>query len=254
MPEGDTIRGLALRLQPALTGRLITACDAQALDPTGLVGRRVEAVRSHGKHLMIDLDGALTLLVHLGMSGRVRVLRAPQREPRTTPQLLVEVEGARVLFSRVPVLRLVPRQAAARAVATLGPDLAGEAFDLDEAARRLRASTRATIAEALLDQGAMAGVGNELKSEILFLERQAPRSAVRDVDDARLRAIVSRARALVLSNVGRARVTRNALRGPRVWVYGRAGRPCLRCGGVIARITQGRDLPRSTYFCPSCQA
>ncbi len=253
MPEGDTIAGLALRLAPALSGRVIRACEAQALDPAGLIGRRVEAVRSHGKHLMVDVDGGLTLLVHLGMLGRVRVLRAPLRERRTTPQLLLEVDGARVLFSRVPVLRLVARQAAARVVGALGPDLAGEAFDLDEATRRLRASARPTIAEALLDQGAMAGVGNELKSEILFLERQSPRARVADVDDARLRAIVSRARALVVANVGRARVTRNALRGPRVWVYGRAGRACLRCGGVIEKITQGRDVPRSTFFCATCQ-
>lgn len=252
MPEGDTIRGLAERLDAALSGRRIVRCRAQALAPASFVGRAVTRARSHGKQLMIDLEGDLTLLAHLKMTGRVFVRRGPAKEGGPEPQLSLDVGTAHATFSRVPLLRLVSRAAAARTVAALGEDLAG-APDVDAVLARLRERPRAEIAVALLDQRALAGVGNEIKSEALFLEGLSPFVRVEAIDDARLRALVLRAARIVKENVGRRRATRASLAGPRVWVYGRAGRPCLRCGEIVRRALQGPHPGRSTYHCPRCQ-
>ncbi len=132
-----------------------------------------------------------------------------------------------------------------------------------------------TAAEALLDQRALAGIGNVYKSEVLFIERVDPFAIVGGLDDQALGRLVDRARALLLANRESAtRVTTGTAgggrptgavvrpvaghdstgptRGGRLWVYGRAGRPCRRCGTIIRALRHG-DLPRTTYWCPTCQ-
>src|SRR5690606_39240982 len=116
-----------------------------------------------------------------------------------------------------------------------------------------------SIAEALLDQRALAGIGNVYKSETLWIERVSPFMPVREVDDATLGRLVDTARRLMLANVapggGPERTTTTgdrAAAGP-LNVYGRAGRPCGRCGTPIASTRQGTDLPRRTFWCPRCQ-
>ncbi|HEY8430108.1 MAG TPA: zinc finger domain-containing protein, partial [Sandaracinaceae bacterium] len=92
------------------------------------------------------------------------------------------------------------------------------------------------------------------KSEVLFLEGIHPCVRVSELDDDRLRSILRRARTLLRANLGPGpRTTRRALRGPRLWVYERGDRPCLRCGDAIVRFVQGPPPGRSTYFCASCQ-
>ena len=116
------------------------------------------------------------------------------------------------------------------------------------------------IAVALLDQREMAGVGNVYKNEILWIERVSPFTAVRDVDDATLDRLIATAHRLLNANVdarrGPERVTTGGDRGTpgALYVYGRQGRPCRRCGARIQVTRQGADLPRSTYWCPTCQA
>jgi endonuclease-8 len=272
VPEGDTIARLARRLARALVGKEVRRASLPAL-----VGRSVAAVDARGKNLLVRFDDGRVLHVHLRMVGRVRVAReAP--EPRLGRDarrgaLHLAVDGAVVTGWRIPVLRLLSasegrrallsRASAAPAVrtsdlASLGPDVAAAAFDEAEALRRLRALGPQPVADALVVQRAVAGIGNVYKSEVLFLERVDPRTRVRELDDARLLGLVRRARALLLANLrGRGpRRTRASLTGagPRLWVYGRAGERCLACGAAIARLSQGLPgAPRSTYHCPSCQ-
>jgi endonuclease-8 len=113
------------------------------------------------------------------------------------------------------------------------------------------------IGPALLDQRAMAGVGNVYKSEVLFLERLSPFAAVRNVPADVLRRLVERSRELLLANRATFRRTTTSgatlAAGSRLWVYGRNGRPCFRCRTRIEARLQGSDLPRRTFWCPACQ-
>ncbi len=134
-------------------------------------------------------------------------------------------------------------------------------FDAAEARRRLRDPSRADleIAVALLDQRALAGIGNVYKNEVLWIERVSPFTRVADVDDETLDRLIETARRLLVANAhatrGPERVTTTGDRGAPgpLFVYGRAGRPCRRCRTPIRSTRQGTDLPRTTYWCPSCQ-
>jgi endonuclease-8 len=120
-----------------------------------------------------------------------------------------------------------------------------------------------SVAEALLDQSAVAGIGNVVRSEVLHVAGVDPWLPVGDVPAAELQAILGTAADLLRANVGGgARVTTaSQARGPldrsmtrqRLWVYGRAGRPCRRCGTLI-RVGRIGALSRSIYWCPTCQA
>jgi endonuclease-8 len=148
----------------------------------------------------------------------------------------------------------------------LGPDILEPGFEPDGplvAISRLRASGSAgrPIAEAIVDQRCLAGIGNIYKSEALFVERVDPFVPVEALDDETLLAVIRSARRLMLANVpdrdaaGRTTRTPAAASRPaagRRWVYGRGGRPCRRCGALIATRRHG-ELPRVTYWCPRCQ-
>jgi endonuclease-8 len=115
------------------------------------------------------------------------------------------------------------------------------------------------IAAALLDQRALAGIGNVYKSEVLWLDRVSPFTPVAEVDDEALARLVATARRLLLANAtsgrGPERITTAGDRGAPgpLYVYGRTGRRCRRCRTPIASRRQGFDPPRSTYWCPACQ-
>jgi endonuclease-8 len=120
------------------------------------------------------------------------------------------------------------------------------------------------IGDALLDQRAVAGIGNVYKSEILFIEKVDPFAVVGTLDTATLDRVMAKGRELLQANarpdaaVGRTTTvdtkTGKRLAPSRLWVYDRAGRPCHRCGTLIQAGPQGSELPRTTYWCPSCQA
>ena len=275
MPEGDTIHRLAARLRAVLEGREILSLRAQRIPDAAaeeIVGRRIEAVVARGKNLLVVLTGSSrghpdrpdrgrVLHVHLRMNGRLFVERPRSAfwKPRPSsgvPSLRLVVPGAVVVGRDLPICRLLTSSQVARALAELGPDLLAGDFDEDRAVAGLRGGGSREIAVALLDQSALAGIGNVYKSEILFLEGVHPRTTVAALDDARLRALVRRARELLAQNAqgrGGPRTTRRSLAGSKVWVYGRAGRPCLRCGSAVESFLQGRGAGRSTYFCPTCQ-
>jgi endonuclease VIII len=262
VPEGDSIHRLAARLRPRLVGGTVRAFDAHDIARSiaeTVVGRAVLAVEALGKNLLVYFDDGRALHVHLRMVGRLGVERPRSAywRPRQAPhQLRLQVGSTVVVGDRIPVLRLLRRGAAQRApeLSRLGPDLLGAEVDIEACVTRLRALGRRPIGEALLEQRAVAGIGNIYKSETLFLEAVAPTALVSELDDATLRALVGRARALLAANLGDGpRITRSALQGSRFWVYGRSGKPCFRCRGPIERIARGAPPGRSTYACSRCQ-
>lgn len=269
MPEGDTLFRTAAGLRPHLVGREVRAARAQGPGPVPqvrrLIGRRIDAVEAQGKNLLIRFDGGLELRTHLRMHGSWHRYRPGERwrRPPGRARLVLEVDGAVAVCFDAPVVELFETRAEHLhgALSRLGPDLLAPDFDADEAHRRLRDPSRAglEIGVALLDQRALAGIGNVYKNEVLWIERVSPFVPVADLDDDTLRRLVATARRLMLENVdarrGPERVTTTGDRGApgALYVYGRTRRPCRRCGTAIEVARQGSDLPRTTWWCPTCQ-
>lgn len=230
-----------------------------------IVGREIAAVEALGKNLLIRFDNGLEIRTHLRMNGSWHRYRPGERwrRPSSRARLVIEVPGAVAVCFDAPVVELFETRAESvhPSLSRLGPDLLSPTFDPAEAARRLRAPERAglEIAVALVDQRAMAGVGNIWKNETLWAERVSPFSLVADVDDETLGRLIAMAHRLLNASAGTSRppervTTVGDRRTPvRHQVYGRGGRPCRRCGTPIAVARQGTDLPRTTYWCPSCQ-
>jgi endonuclease VIII len=260
MPEGDTVWLSARRMHAALAGRALTRCDLRVprLATVDLVGRQVVEVASRGKHMLIRIDGAVTLHTHFKMEGSWRLYRPRQRwnggPDHQIRAVLGNVDWTAVGY-RLATVELVDTGAEADAVGDLGPDLLGPDWDADEALRRLGTAPARTIGEALLDQHNLAGIGNLYKCEVLFLRGVHPWTPVAEVTD--LPALVELSRRLLDANKDRwdQITTGDQRRGRQHYVYGRGGEPCLRCGTTVARVQQGEDplVERVTYWCPTCQ-
>ncbi|HEY8819394.1 MAG TPA: DNA-formamidopyrimidine glycosylase family protein [Candidatus Limnocylindrales bacterium] len=270
MPEGDTLFRTAAGLRPYLVGRTVIAARTGgpgAVPQVGrVIGHEITAIEALGKNLLIRFDNGLELRTHLRMNGSWHRYRPGERwrRPAGRARLVLEVPGAVAVCFDAPVVELLEQRAETRhpSLGRLGPDLLGGEFDADEALRRLRDPARAgtAIAEALLDQRALAGIGNVYKSELLWIERVSPFAPVAELDDAVVRRLVASARRLLLANVaggrGPERVTTAGDRGAPgpLYVYRRTGRRCRRCRTAIVSAQQGKEIPRTTYWCPSCQA
>jgi endonuclease-8 len=259
MPEGDTLFRTAAGLRPHLVGRVVNAARARQPGPQigRVVGSTITAVESQGKNLLVRFDNGLELRTHLRMNGSWHRYRPGERwrRPEARARLVIEVPGAVAVCFDAPVVELFEQRAERLhpAIAALGPDLLNPDFspaDADEVIRRLRDARRAavTVSKALLDQRAVAGIGNIWRNETLFLERVDPFAHVESLDDGTLRRLVETARRLLVESAslapGRARVR----------VYRRTGRPCPRCGAAIRSRPLSSELPRTTYWCPRCQA
>lgn len=265
MPEGDTIFRTASVLRRALVGGEVRAAMAQprpglARVPRleALVGRTVETVEARGKHLLIGFSGGLWLRTHMRMKGSWhRYARGEAwRLPRSRASCVLETESAVAVCFDAPVVELLTDAdlMVHGALLALGPDLLSASFDAGEAVRRLRERAAMPMGEALLDQKALAGIGNVIKSETCFVERADPWAAVSEFSDGELDALVDRARRLLAANTGGGRRVTTGVGAPgaSLWVYGRADRPCRRCGTRIRGARQGEQA-RMTYWCPHCQ-
>jgi len=254
LPEGDSVAGHAARLRPLLVGREITELAGTApsvrANSHRILGVRVEGVRTVGKNLVIDLSGGYSIWVHLGMSGRWRVV-PPGRHVPGSARLVLSAGGAIAVCSAAPGVDVDRTPAIDTRLGRLGPDVLGD-FEAQEFRRRARTRPRVSLAELLLDQRVVAGIGNVYKSELLFLAGIDPKTEVAHVSDEQLGEIAADAVRLMSANVGpEARSTTGSrVRGQELWVYGREGRPCRRCGTAIEMERHG---DRVTYWCPGCQ-
>jgi endonuclease VIII len=260
VPEGDTVWLSARRMHAALAGQVLTTTDFRipALAGTDLTGARVLEVVSRGKHMLTRIEGGLTLHTHFRMDGSWRLFRVakvwsggPEWQVRV---VLANAEWQAVGY-RLPVVDLVPTAEEDLLVGHLGPDLLGPDWDPDEAVRRLSLQPDRAIAEALLDQRNLAGIGNLYKAEALFLRGVSPWTPVRDVKH--VPALVVLAQRLLQANRDRwEQVTTGDLRrGRQHWVFERQREACRRCGATVLVAEQGDDplTARLTYWCPSCQ-
>jgi endonuclease VIII len=274
MPEGDTIFRAARSMHRVLAGHAVTRFETAYahLDrvnvDTPIVGRTIAAVASAGKHHLIHFSGDLILRTHMRMNGSWHLYRPGERWWRGEHAMRVRIDTAdwvAVAFN-VPVAEFVtPRQLETRdPVAQLGPDLLGAVFDRDEAIRRIVASGHRAIAMTLLDQRIVAGIGNVYKSEVLFMTGVHPDAPSSAVPLATLERMMDVARGVLLDNViegtsSRIQTYRNLRQLNRagghddsLWVYGRRGKPCRKCGTAIDMKKMGLEA-RSTYWCPRCQ-
>jgi endonuclease-8 len=272
MPEGDTIFRAAQALHRALAGHTVTQFESvypaltRVAEDRPIVGRTVESVSARGKHLLIAFSGDLVLRTHMRMNGSWHLYRPGIRwqRPARDMRVLAATANAVAVGFNVPVAELMTTRDLARhkELSALGPDLLGAPFDRDEAVGRMRARGRDAIADVLLNQRVVAGIGNVFKSEILFLAGIHPFTPVSGLGATELERLVDISREQLAANVmtrsqtlspviGR-RTTRSLDPNSRLWVYGRGGKACRRCGAAIQARKTGLDA-RLTYWCPRCQ-
>jgi endonuclease-8 len=252
VPEGDTVWYAARRLRAALADQELVRSDFRVprLATADLTGQTITAVVSRGKHLLIRTDGGMTVHTHLKMDGFWRV--APAGEPRRDHRIRLVLANAKWQATGylLGTVGLVPTSDEAEVTGHLGPDLLGPDWDAAEAVRRLREQPERRVAEALLDQRNLAGIGNLYKSEVLFLSGIHPFRSVGDIPDDTLTRVVELSRRLLDANKERIDQVTTGDRHSPTWVYGRRGRSCRRCGTRLETDTSGE---RVTFWCPRCQ-
>ncbi|HWQ92881.1 MAG TPA: bifunctional DNA-formamidopyrimidine glycosylase/DNA-(apurinic or apyrimidinic site) lyase [Clostridia bacterium] len=281
MPELPEVEVQVRHLRPLITGRTITGVlvsRPKTLGPTSvrafknkLLGARFLALTRKGKFLLFSLLGAktepITLLGHLGMTGRMYLQPKSDPLPKHAPVVL-DLGSELFVFEDPRYFGRLTLQT--NALARLGPEPLSPEFNPPAFHAQLKRS-RQPIKVKLLDQSLLAGVGNIYASEALFRAGISPRQTARTLN-ARQAAALANAIKQVLHEAILAGST-VSLNFPgrgnhdglfyfgstadtpknyteRLQVYDRAGAPCPRCGGVIKRIVQAA---RSTYFCPECQ-
>jgi endonuclease-8 len=272
MPEGPEIRREADAIHAALAGRPLTRVEYRvpglAAKGRQLRGATVVRAYARGKAMLIEFGNGYTHYSHNQLYGRWKVMpanRDPERGRRIVRVILGNDDVLAVLYSATEI-ELLPTQALERHrfLARLGPDILEETTTPDVVVARLAEPRRArsTLGALLLDQAFIAGLGNYLRSDILFAARlthDRRAGSLTPAERRRLaRAIVDLARRSYATQgitntpahvrrLARAGVARGAL---RFRAYGRAGRPCWDCGTRIRRVeANGRAL----FFCARCQ-
>jgi endonuclease VIII len=280
MPEGDTILRAARALHRVLAGHTVTRFESvypalnRVAEDRPIVGRTIESVSARGKHLLMSFSDDLILRTHMRMNGSWHLYRTGarwQRPARDMRVLVATAEAVAVGFN-VPVAEWLSNRQMERhpQLRTLGPDLLagggthyGYPVETTDILERMRRHGREPIAEVLLNQRVLAGIGNVFKSEILFAAGVSPFALVDSLTDADLERIVGIARDQLAASVldrsgtlspaiGR-QTTRSLGPGARLWVYGRGGKPCRRCGAIVRSKKTGIDA-RLTCWCPHCQS
>jgi endonuclease VIII len=263
VPEGDTVYRTARNLGAALTGAELTRCDIRVprYATVDLSGQRIDSVVSRGKHLLIRVGDA-SLHSHLKMEGAWHLYKhgSRWRRPAFEARAVLETPTWQAVGFALGLFEVLARDAEDDAVGYLGPDLLGPDWDAAEALRRLSAEPDRAVGLALLDQRNLAGIGNVYRSELCFLRGVLPTRPVADVDD--LPAMVALAKRVLEANKNRVErtLTGDTRSGRQDWVYGRAGKPCRRCGTPIQHgmlgdpVQQDRGATdRDVYWCPRCQ-
>ncbi len=277
LPEVETVRR---GLQPHLEGERILRAEARRPDlrwplPPDLVqvltGARVTGLRRRSKYILADLEDRGSLLLHLGMSGRMLIEDEAQgafhRDPAILPRhdhvVFWTERGTRITFNdarRFGMVDLIAPGAVHPLLAQLGPEPLSDEFT-PEILGRAFDGRRAPVKAALLDQRIVAGLGNIYVSEALHRAGIDPRRAAGRIGAGRLSALVGHIRDVLVEAIA---AGGSSLRDHRqatgelgyfqhaFRVYDREGAPCPSpgCTGSIRRIVQSG---RSSYFCPDCQ-
>jgi endonuclease-8 len=274
MPEGDTIFRSARALNRALAGKTVTRFDtalaplASVNDNTPISGRLIEKVESRGKWLIVHFSGDLMLVTHMLMSGSWHIYRTGERwrQPKSRMRAVITTADFEAVAFNVPVAQFHTARSLERStmVPKLGPDLLSENFSEEAAHARIVAHGDDEVADMLLNQRVMAGLGNVYKSEVCFACQVNPFRKVSTLTANEINCILERSLKFMAANVtdgagdgivtytGPRRTTHAANRDERLWVYGRQGRECRRCGATVLMRKQGIGA-RSTYWCPDCQ-
>lgn len=278
MPEGDTIFRAAQSLNKALAGKVVTGFEtalaklASANDNAPLVGRTVERVEARGKWCLMFFSGDLILLTHMLMSGSWHIYRTGERwqAPRGAMRIVITCGDVQAVGFNIPVAEFHTARSLERStqVPKLGVDVLGGSYNVDAGIKALsdyaRVHPDAEIASALLNQRVIAGLGNVYKCEVAFAAGVHPFRQMRTLTRRELQRLAEAAARFMNANVrdgkgdgivtytGSRRTTHAMGRGGRLWVYGRRGQECRRCGAIIEMRRQGIGA-RSTYWCASCQ-
>lgn len=272
LPEVETVRRM---LAACVPGRRIARAEVSrhrlrsaslARLPGSLEGRVFGEPRRTGKFLFLDLDGGVTLLSHLGMSGRWLFWADAREADGSLPHvhLRLSLAGGGALWyqdiRRFGMLRVVPVAKLARdpSVRLLGPDPLVSP-PTGESLRALARGARVAVKNFLLDQRRIAGLGNIYVSEVLFRAALDPRRRAGSLSTPEWARVAAEIPLVIEESIARMGTTFSTYRtvwnepgeyGERLLVYDRAGEPCRRCGTAVRRIVQGG---RATFFCPSCQ-
>jgi endonuclease-8 len=249
MPEGDTIYRAAKALHTAFAGKTVTHFESvyprllRIDEDAPLSGRTIERVTASGKHLLIEFSGALALHTHMRMNGSWHIYRPGDRwrKPHSEMRIVIRTAEYEAVAFNVPVAEF---KRGGPDLSRLGPDVLIDPFDEQEAIRRIRARNDEEIANVLLDQRAVAGIGNIYKSESLHAARVNPFTKASALSDETLAEILKHARK-IMRRAATGRADRQA-------VYSRGGEPCRKCGSPIQYRKQGFDA-RGTYWCSKCQ-
>ncbi|MFT4108762.1 Fpg/Nei family DNA glycosylase [Propionicimonas sp.] len=267
MPEGHVIHRLAAELDAAFAGRPVhvTSPQGRFAEAAALLdGAVLHTAEAYGKHLLLDFPSGHVVHIHLGLIGKLRWVRPGPVEGAGTVRLRIESEAHAAELRGPQTCALVGPAEVAALVADLGPDPLRPDADPERGWRRVHRSGR-TIASLLMDQRVTAGVGNIYRAEVLYRQRISPDMPGNELSRVKWNRVWADLVELMPQGVRHGRIdtvrpehTPEAMgRDPRVdahggevYVYRRAGQPCLACGAEVrVREVEGRNL----YWCPRCQ-
>ena len=237
-----------------------------------LAGRTIERAEARGKWLLIHFSGDLILVTHMLMSGSWHLYRTGEkwRMPRRSMRCVIHTADWQAVAFNVPIAEFHTERSLARysQIPRLGVDILSGEYTIESGIAKLQAygaqHPEAEIAVVLLNQRVLAGLGNVYKSEVAFAAGVNPFRAMSTITLREFEVMADMAQKWMKVNVldgandgistyfGNRRTTGNANRDDRLWVYGRQGQECRRCGAVIEMRKQGEQA-RSTYWCPGCQ-
>jgi endonuclease-8 len=274
MPEGDTIFRAARTLHRALANQTVTGFESvlpkleRVEVDRPITGRTIEKVEANGKWLLIYFSGNLILLTHMLMSGSWHIYRPNEKWKRHRSHMRIVIHTAQIeaVAFNVPIAEFHTVDSLRRrhGFNQLGPSVLATEYNDAEILRRLRAHPDLEIAEALLSQSILAGIGNVFKSELCFACNVNPFRRVETLSINELTCLVATARKFLQANVtdnsgdqivthtGLRRTTGRTDREENLWVYKRRGEPCRKCGTPIERRKQAPSA-RTTFWCPTCQ-
>ena len=278
MPEGDTIYRSARAMQRAIGGTLCTGFEtglatlARVNDDAPLMGRTIERVEARGKWLLVYFSGDLILLTHMLMSGSWHLYKPGEKWWMGKERMRAVIRTAewQAVAFNVPVAEFHTARSLERysQVPKLGVDVLSDDYTVETGVAKLKEygaeHPEAEIAVVLLNQRVLAGLGNVYKSEVAFAAGVNPFRAMSTITDRELEVMAEVAGKWMKVNVldgagdgivtyaGNRRTTGATNREERLWVYGRQGQECRRCGALVETRKQGEQA-RSTYWCPGCQ-